>query len=392
MKGGMDLYGRHLLQGLAQRGHHVTVITTRHPDGRSYEDADGIRIHYLQTTTFGSPWKGWKRESARGFAGLLRQGRMDLVLSQQTAACGVVRLARKSGIPIVSIMHGYETMVFLSELTASLNFRQGWYSLLKSLLSTLYCTIAQEIPILWSSTRIIAVSRSVHRALRLRLAFRDHKIRVVHHGIDTNRFSWDPVAKAAMRQKLGINAGEQLVLFLSLITRQKGADIAIRAVKELESRQGLRLIIAGDGEYLEEAQVLASKLGVANRVIFTGYVPNERTNEYYGAADIFIFPTLRRESFGIVAAEAMACGLPVIASNIGSIPEVIDNGMTGILVTPGSCKELGERIALLLDNADLRERLGTKARQKAQRDFSQRRMMEDTLAVLFEALSSPLIY
>jgi len=163
LRGGMDLHGKHLLEGLARKGHRVTVVCTRHPSGRQYDEMGDIRIHYLKNTTFGSSRGGWKRESVQKLEEILETDTVDIVLSQSGAGYGAAKVARQEGIPFATIMHGYETMIFWSVLNQVRNFKSGLSEVAKSLVSTLYYTITQEYRVLVNSSLIIAVSENVAR-------------------------------------------------------------------------------------------------------------------------------------------------------------------------------------------------------------------------------------
>lgn len=385
LRGGMDLHGKQLLERLSERGHKISIISTRHPEGKESEEINGIKIYYLKNTTFGSSRRGWKKQSINKFKEILINENVDITLSQQTAGYGVVKISQKMGIPFVTIMHGYEIMIFLSILNQVRNFKSGYLSLAKIFLSSVYRSIFQEFPILRNSSLIIAVSNNVATILANR-PFMDmdkDKIKVVNCGIDLNLFKISEEERKNTRMKLNISDQEQVLLFLSLITKQKGADIAIKAFEKLTKNKNLKLIIAGDGEYLEEAKLLVKQLGIESKVIFTGFVPNEDASKYYNAADIFIFPSLRLESFGIVLAEAMACAKPIIASNIGSIPEVIDDGINGLFIPHGNIDELVKKILFLLQNKDAAQELAANARKKAVEKFSLKRMVDETIN-LFE--------
>ena len=345
-------------------------------------------IYYLKHTTFGSSRKGWKRQSINKFKDIIRKERIDIVLSQQTAGYGVVRIAKSMRIPFVSIMHGYQTMIFLSILNQVMNFKKDHLSLVKSFLSSLYYTIFQELPILKDSSVIIAVSDGVSKAIEKRPFIDSDKIKVINYGIDLKLFKFSEEERRETRLKLNIANNDKVVLFLSLLSKQKGADIAIRALNELaRNNKSIKLIIAGNGEYFEDAKLLVTKFKFESRVIFTGFVHNEDTRKYYNASDIFIFPTLRLESFGIVIAEAMACSKPVIASDIGSIPDVIDNGIDGILTPIGDFKELARQINLLLNDQQYSAKLAQNARQKALDKFGLDRMIEETIKVFKLAIT-----
>jgi glycosyltransferase involved in cell wall biosynthesis len=391
LKGGMDLHGRHLLEGLVKKGHEVIVISTKHPSGKKYENISGIKLHYLENTTFGSPRKGWKKGSLRAFEDILKGEEIDLVVSQSKAGYGVVKVARAMGIPFVAIMHGYETMICGSVLNQVMNFKKDYLSLFKSLLAALYYSLFQEYPLLVNSSRTIAVSDKVAEVLGRRPLVERKKISVVNCGIDLEVFGASETKRRKTRTALNLLDDDRVILFLSLISKQKGADVAIRAFEILsQEASNIKLIVAGDGDYLPAAKQLAEGLDIADKVIFPGFVRNEDTSLFYNASDVFIFPTLRLESFGIVIAEAMACGKPVIASNIGSIPNVIDNGVNGILIPPGDFRELANQIKRLFNDRMYSKALSEKAQLKANERFGLNRMVERTIEVFESAIGDEL--
>lgn len=387
IKGGMDLHGKHLLYGLSQRGHQIHVISTTHPDGKSYEEINGIKFHYLKNTTFGSSRKGWGKESIKMFKQINNKEKIDIVISQANAGYAVVKTAKSRGVPFVTIMHGYETMILKSIMNQVMNFKNGYGTLIKSLFSWLYYSLFQEYPLLVHSTRIIAVSHRVAEVLARRPLVQKDKIKIINYGIDLNAFNVSPEKRKKMRNRLGIADENRVIFYLSLISKQKGADIALKAFSLLSETKNLQLIIGGDGEYLEEAKYLAKRLGIDSKVIFTGLIANESTADYYNAADIFIFPTLRVESFGLVIAEAMACGKPVIASRIGSIPGVIDDGINGILVPPGDFRELAAQIKRILEDHNTAKLLSENAWSKALSSFGLDKMIEDTINICESAIA-----
>ncbi len=382
LRGGMDLHGKHLLEGFSERNHKVTVISTKHPDGKEYEEINGIRIYYLKHTAFGSSRKGWKKQSIIKFRDIVRAEKVDIVLSQQTAGYGLVKIVRRMRIPFVTIMHGCHRMAFWSILNQVINFKKGYLYLIKSFLSFAYYSFFHELPILKNSSAIIAVSNGVAGVIENWPFVKSNKIKIINYGINLKLFNYSEDERRDTRLKLNISNHDKVVLFLSLLSKQKGTDVAIRALNELaDDNKNIKLIIAGDGEYFEEAKLLVNNFKLKSRVIFTGFIHNEETPKYYNASDIFIFPTLRLESFGIVIAEAMACGKPVIASNIGSIPDVIDNGINGILIPIGDFKGLAKQITLLLNDQQHSALLIQNARRKAMEKFGLDRMVDETIKV-----------
>lgn len=382
LSGGMDLHGKHLLEGIAKKGHKVTVISTKHLDGKEYEEINGIKIHYLKHTTSGSPRRGWKKQSISKFKEITKKEVFDIILSQSIAGYGVAKIARRMGIPFITIMHGYEAMVFRSSLNQVMNLKKGYFSLFRSFFSSVYCSLFQEIPILMKSSVIIAVSNNVAKVIGQRPFIDRDKIKVISYGIDLKLFKFSKEEREKARLKLNIHNHERVVLFLSLLSKQKGTDVAIKAFNELaQNNNNIKLIVAGDGEYLEEAKLLVKSLNLESRVIFTGFVRNKEAPKYYNLSDVFIFPTLRLESFGIVIAEAMACGIPVIASRIGSIPDVISDRINGVLFHPGDFIELAKQINLLLNDQQFSAIIVQNAQKKAMERFGLDRMIEETLKV-----------
>jgi D-inositol-3-phosphate glycosyltransferase len=193
-----------------------------------------------------------------------------------------------------------------------------------------------------------------------------NRVSVVPCGVDTDEFR--PMDRVAARASLGIDPSERVLLFVGRIERLKGIDVLLRAAAQIEG--GFRLLVVGgdgkDSARRSELAALATELNVHNRVTFVDAVEHGNLPLYYNAADICVVPSYY-ESFGLVAVEAMACGIPVVASRVGGLKETVQDGKTGYLV-PWRCPEpFAERIDLLLTNAPLRESLGREARLAAER-------------------------
>src|SRR5438034_5588275 len=191
-------------------------------------------------------------------------------------------------------------------------------------------------------------------------------VRVVPCGVDIERFR--PLDCSRVRRRLGIPPKERVVLFVGRIEPLKGIDVLLRAVSHLDGEFRV-LVIGGDGKDVSrksELSALAAELSIADKVTFLDAVPHRDLPLYYNAADVCVVPSYY-ESFGLVAVEAMACGVPVIASRVGGLRETVQDGQTGYLV-PWLCPEpFAERLALLLNNEPLRRNLGREARAAAER-------------------------
>jgi phosphatidylinositol alpha-1,6-mannosyltransferase len=141
-----------------------------------------------------------------------------------------------------------------------------------------------------------------------------------------------------------------------------------------------RLLVAGGGPMLDELRGRAARLGLADRVVFTGYVPEAEPTDVFNLADVFFFPSAM-EGFGLTVAEAMASGLPVVASDRGSIPELVVEGETGFVTDPAREGDFVARLLTLLRDAPLRRRLGDAGRARADRVYRWERCVEGTRRV-----------
>jgi phosphatidylinositol alpha-1,6-mannosyltransferase len=202
------------------------------------------------------------------------------------------------------------------------------------------------------------------------------------NGIDVDRFAPNVDAGRQIRARHGISPDAPVLLHCSRLEPEKGAQLSIRAFSLIRrTRHDAQLLVAGDGSQREELRVLANRLGIAEAVHFIGHVGNDDLPAYYNACDVFLYPTLAVESFGIAVAEAMACGRPVVASRRGGIRTSIDHPATGLLVPPGQVEALAHATRSLLADPQARQHMGAAARIKSVEALSVSRMVDDFLAV-----------
>src|SRR3989442_4741835 len=214
--------------------------------------------------------------------------------------------------------------------------------------------------------RVICASQGEKEMLETHYGVPPQRVSVVPCGVDTARFR--PLGRARVRRHLGMPIKERVVLFVGRIEPLKGIDVLLRAVSHLDG--GFRvLVIGGDGKDLGrkgELSALATQLNIAGKVTVLDAIPHADLTLYYNAADVCVVPSYY-ESFGLVAVEAMACGVPVVASRVGGLKETVQDGQTGYLV-PWLCPEpFAERLELLMNNESLRRSLGREARAAAER-------------------------
>lgn len=220
------------------------------------------------------------------------------------------------------------------------------------------------------------------------------RVLLIPPGVDARRFS--PGDGEATRGRLGLD-GARVALFAGRLQPVKGPDLAISAVAEAVQLGGavceeLTLLVVGGPSGPEGAlevgrlQELGRSLGIEARVRFLPPVPHEEMADLYRAADVVVVPS-RTESFGLAALEAQACGIPVVASNVGGLRTVVSDGRSGFLVPPGDVSMLARRIVEILGDDALRSRLSVAARARASL-FPWETTAARTLAIYDEVVSA----
>lgn len=233
--------------------------------------------------------------------------------------------------------------------------------------------------------RMIFISRPlIDWALKEKIT-PSHKFVKIHSGIELDRFQ--PVSDGEKKQtkiKLGVNPGDPVAGIVSKLWEGKGHKVLIKAFKELrKDLEKAKLFIVGEGYLEDELRSYAEELGISKSIVFTGFRSN--VSEVMACFDISVLPSFF-EGMGRVLLEAMAMKIPVIASNVGGIPDLVKNNKNGILVTPGDVSELAEAMKKLLTNSEMSISMGESGYQKATETFSAESMNEKILSVYMECL------
>ena len=233
--------------------------------------------------------------------------------------------------------------------------------------------------------RRIAISQHVARFLRTARIARDDQIRVVPYGITVDG-AQDELANE-VRLELGIAPDAFVLAIASRLIPGKGHEVLLDACAlASEQVEGLRLLIAGDGPERARLEAYAAQRGVTGRVTFLGY--RDDVQSVIRACDALVFPTQPElgEGFGLSALEAMAMGRPVIASRLASLPEIIEDDVTGILVPPSSPAAWADAIVHLSRDPARCRRMGRAAAARARTVFPIEAMVARTVAVYEELL------
>jgi glycosyltransferase involved in cell wall biosynthesis len=232
--------------------------------------------------------------------------------------------------------------------------------------------------------RILAVSDYVRRRLVVSDHVPESMVQVLYNGVDLSRFHPILEPPAAIRARLGLPPDGEVVTSVGQLIDFKGIDHLIDAADLLRSRPALTVLVVGDGDRRDALAARVRRLGLEDRVRLLG--KRDDVNALLAASDLFVCPSVWDEALGYVILEAMAVGLPAVASRVGGIPEVVREGETGLLVPPRDAGALAGAIASLLDDPVRREAMGRAGRQVITEDFSMERAITATVD-LYEELA-----
>jgi glycosyltransferase involved in cell wall biosynthesis len=211
------------------------------------------------------------------------------------------------------------------------------------------------------------------------------RIEVVPTGVDLKRFALGD--RLTARHQLGLPTEAPILLYVGRLDREKNLDFLLRAFEAIAYRlPAARLVLGGTGTEERRLKRLASQLRLDPKILFAGSVPQEKTAEYYRAADFFLFAS-ETETQGLVIAEAHASGLPVVAVRACGVDEVVRDGVTGLLV-PASTGLFASAVHSLLTDEARRHQMGRSAREIAEKEFSTEQSVTRHIELYRELLSA----
>ncbi|MGH2711799.1 MAG: glycosyltransferase family 4 protein [Actinomycetota bacterium] len=330
--GGVQVHVRQLASKLRDQGHDVLVLApaTKRPD-EDWVRAAGrpIKVPYNQSIAPISPTP--KARSITRQA--LSDFRPDVVHVHEPFVPGPSMFAAlAASVPVVATFHANAE-------------RSALLSAAAPALKTIWRRIAVRVAV--SQAAASFVGRAMGRG----------DIRIVPNGADIELF--------AAAEPARLPSGRR-ILFVNRLDRRKGFRVMVDAFGQLAaSRPDVLLVVAGDGP--ERPALRDLPIETRARVIMLGNVPHEELPAYHAASEVFCAPATGRESFGIVLVEALAAGLPVVASDIAGYREVVRDGTDGILVPPSDPAAVADALGRVLEDADLAKRLAEAGKERARR-------------------------
>lgn len=211
------------------------------------------------------------------------------------------------------------------------------------------------------------------------------RCRLVPYGVDVDRFKADElVSRRASELRERYAAGEGLVLFVGRLVYYKGLEYLLEAAAEVDAG----FLILGRGPLARKLRLQSETAGISRRVHFIDWADERDIPAYYHASDMLVLPsTARTEAFGLVLLEAQACGKPAISTELGTGTSYANlDGITGFVVPPGDSRALAEAISRLLADGSLREEMGSRGRERVEREFTVEGQVAETAKIYAEIL------
>jgi glycosyltransferase involved in cell wall biosynthesis len=341
-KGGVFTATMQWAKGLAHRGCNVNIFfLTQSEETKHLESSANIHLNYLTTSSL--------LPNPRALINFIVRDHPDII-HINFAVFGPLAMFIKYlfKIPFIYTLHGLPQ----PWLEPSMKYKIAY-----TIQHILLPLVARE-----SSTNV-AVSKYVRNMVEKKYGA---NCEVIYHGIDSNAFK--PENKTLSKRKLGYEEMDFLILYVGKLHPYKDPLTLIKAISlTIEKNANLHLLMIGGGELYTEVEKKISEPNLSNHVKLLSRVDNEMLKTLYDAADVFVLPSVN-EAFGMVLLEAMASGLPVIASDSGACPELIGNA--GMLFNQGDCADLAEKVANLMCDRALLEKLSRAGRKRVKDMFS----------------------
>ena len=371
--GGMNVYVRELTRFLGRAGVHVDVFTRsqdEHIPQVSHDLGNFNRVVHVpagpEISLPKSELAGYTTQLAEGILEFSKRKKInyDLIHAHYWMSGAAGKILKETWhIPMLQMFHTLGLMK--QRVGRTTEEREGEYR------------IDGERSVMQAADKIIAATEAERSQLELLYGVNHDKVSIIPPGVDTHHFY--PIPQDEAKETVGISTEDRMALFVGRIEPLKGLDTLIRAMALIKQNckrfvcPHYLVIIGGDPEgepedltgEMSRLQSLCSDLGLDEMVLFLGKRDQSSLPYYYSAAEVVVMPS-HYESFGMVALESMACGTPVVASQVGGLAYLIQDGKTGYSVPAQDPEALAEKLRLMFVNKGLRTRFGNNAAKYAQ--------------------------
>jgi glycosyltransferase involved in cell wall biosynthesis len=355
--GGISRVVYDLSQNLGKQGNDIHVITCWEPGTKELEIDKHVTVHRIHVyNNISNNFVEWVLQL--NFAmleyaiKLLKNESFDIIHAHDWLVAYASKLLKETyNIPLITTIHATEY-----------GRNNGIHNEMQHSISNIEEWLSKE------SDRIIVNSNYMKREIKNIFTISEDKISIINNGVDLHKFD-NTINDVAFRKNYAAE-NEKIVLFVGRLVNEKGIHILIDAIpKVISNYNNVKFIIAGKGPCLNSLMEQSYRLGIFNRVYFTGFVSEEVLLKLYKCSDIGVFPSIY-EPFGIVALEGMVAGIPLVVSNTGGLGEIINHKHDGMTFYNGNSNSLADCIIELLKDNELSKNICTAAKEKVHKNYN----------------------
>ena len=370
--GGIARHCEGLAKALTKLDVEIHLITLDFPGTPLYEENEGVKIYRAKIEVGHPNFLTWvmifNHFLEKKLAEVVKQAGFDLIhLHDWLVAPAGIAAKHFLNLPLVATLHSTE------------HGRSGLH------IPDSFTIDSWEWWTTYEASKIIVTSNSMKHEVCGHFHVPWEKVEIIPNGINLAKFQVS-VDRNSVRARYGISPDEKLILYVGRLVPQKGVEYLIQAVPMVSSRyHNAKFVIVGEGWLRDYLQSLAHSTGHGWRIIFTGFIPDNEMIALMKSADVLVVPSIY-EPFGIVALEGMAAGVPVVASQVGGLSEVIEHDKTGVFVYPRNPESVAWGIDHVLSNPGHAEWLVRNAFEKVKNVFSWEAIASRTVEVYKQVL------
>ncbi len=372
--GGIARVVHDLSHRLIKDGHDVTVVTYKEGNVEDFENDGGVKVYRVNNYMINpNNFIDWIMQLnfnliSKATEIISKEGPFDVIHAHDwlvTYAAKTLKDAFK--IPIIATIHATES-----------GRNSGIHDETQRYIND------SEWLLTYESTEVIVNSNYMKNELQRLFGLPYEKINVVPNGVNLNLYNGVERDYNFRRQYAADN--EKIILYVGRLVYEKGVQNLIAAMpKILNGYHDSKLIIAGKGGMLDELRDEVRRLGIDNKVYFTGYLSLDKITKMYKCADVAVFPSTY-EPFGVVALEGMLSGTPVVVSDVGGLNEIVDHRVNGMKSYAGNANSIADSILELLYNPGLCAEIAKNAKAKVKSQYNWNKIAQDTHFIYQKAI------
>jgi glycogen(starch) synthase len=368
--GGISPHVLHLSKSLVKTGAEVYVVTCDFPGAPKQENIDGVQVFRIDSYKNPAPdFATWiylmninmQKEAASLFNKLERK--IDIFHAHDwlvaTAGIGLKHVFRK---PLIATIHSTE-----------IGRRDGIHSDYEKMIHETEAWLAYEA---W---KVICCSQYMVSHVQWAFHLPEDKLSMIPNGVNSEEYNRKKSRLDPFRNKFAM-PDEKLALFVGRLVYEKGVHVFVNAIPKILEKVNTKFVIVGNGYMKESLLDLVNKMGLAHKVLFTGFVDDDTLRNLQKCADVSVVPSLF-EPFGIVALEAMAAKSPIVVSDTGGLSEIVEHEVTGIKIYPDDSDSLAWGVNRVLLDGKLSDKIRKNAHKRMHERYNWDKISQETKSV-----------